>query len=151
MLCDLPVIQAQSSVNAAGGRATGTAGNVSYSIGQVNYIHTKNNDGTTMQGVQQPYEIYAIEVDSGNGNEFQIAATAYPNPASGFLKLRIDEGKIEDMYYRIYDGHGKLVTQQKIVSTETTISLLSLSNTFYFLKVYKSIFVVKSFKIVKSQ
>ena len=141
------LIYAQSNVGAAGGRATGTGGNASYSIGQVNFISIKNSNGLVTQGVQHPYEIYVVKGEAETG--IQLTISANPNPATEFFVLRIEEGWFDNLSYRIYDGGGKLITQQKIVDKETRISMSKLTNAYYFVKVYKSIFEVKSFKIVK--
>ena len=150
MICDTTIMLAQKGVVATGGRASGSGGSVSYSIGQTNDISIKNNVRTVTQGLQQPFEIFVIEEDSIIRNDFQISATAYPNPASAYLRLRIDEGKIEDLFYKIFDEQGRLISQQKIVDKLTTISLNELGNSLYFVKVYKSIFLMKSFKIIKN-
>ena len=148
--CEPSFVRAQSGVVAGGGKVSGSGGNVSYSIGQVNDITIKNNVRTVTQGLQQPFEIFVIEEDSIIRKDFQISATAYPNPASAYLRLRIDEGKIEDLYYKIFDEQGRLISQQKIVDKLTTISLNELGNSLYFVKVYKSIFLMKTFKIIKN-
>lgn len=150
MICDITILLAQKGVVATGGRASGSGGSVSYSVGQTNDISIKNNVRTVTQGLQQPYEIFVVEEDSIIRKDFQISATVYPNPASGYLRLRIDEGKIEDLYYKIFDEQGRLISQQKIVDKLTTISLNELGNSLYFVKVYKSIFLMKSFKIIKN-
>lgn len=150
MICDITILLAQKGVVATGGRASGSGGSVSYSVGQTNDISIKNNVRTVTQGLQQPYEIFVVEEDSIIRKDFQISATVYPNPASGYLRLRIDDGKIEDLYYKIFDEQGRLISQQKIVDKLTTISLNELGNSLYFVKVYKSIFLMKSFKIIKN-
>jgi len=151
MIGEITCIYAQQDVVVAGGQASGSGGKASYSIGQINYLYTKNNDVTVNAGVQQPLEFFIIKEENGNETGFEISATAYPNPASEYLNLRIDAGKIEDLSYKIYDEQGRLVKQQNIVNKETTISLKELINSLYFLKVYKSIFVMQSFKIIKSK
>lgn len=140
-------IYGQSNTVTTGGRASGSGGNVNYSIGQVNSLSIKNNNGTIAQGVQHPYEIYVIKGEAETG--IQLTISANPNPATEYFVLRIEEGWFDNLSYRIYDGGGKLIAQQKIVDKETKISMSRLSNAYYFVKVYKSIFEVKSFKIVK--
>ena len=46
---------AQTSVNAAGGEATGPGGQASYALGQVFFTTIGGNGTTASQGVQQPY------------------------------------------------------------------------------------------------
>jgi hypothetical protein len=45
---------AQHGNVAAGGQATGAGGTASYSIGQVNYLTASGNNGSLIQGLQQP-------------------------------------------------------------------------------------------------
>ena len=51
---------------------------------------------------------------------------------------------------KIFDEQGRLISQQKIVDKLTTIALNELGNSLYFVKVYKSIFLMKAFKIIKN-
>ena len=53
-------LQAQTSVNATGGDASGSGGSVSYSVGQVVYTTNTGTSGSVAQGVQQPYEISVV-------------------------------------------------------------------------------------------
>jgi len=53
-------LQAQESVTASGGNASGAGGTVSYSVGQVVYKTNTGSNGSEAQGVQQPYEISVI-------------------------------------------------------------------------------------------
>ncbi len=53
-------VRAQESIVASGGEATGTGGSSSYSIGQVSYTSNQGTGGSVEQGVQQPFEIYAV-------------------------------------------------------------------------------------------
>ncbi|HNY52249.1 MAG TPA: hypothetical protein PKJ27_02320, partial [Bacteroidales bacterium] len=83
-------LQAQENVNATGGNASGSGGSASYSVGQVVYTSNTETDGSVTQGVQQPYEIWvatAIE----EAQAINLLVTAYPNPTTDYLTLRIDE------------------------------------------------------------
>ncbi|NJK86375.1 MAG: T9SS C-terminal target domain-containing protein, partial [Bacteroidales bacterium] len=53
-------IQAQESINAAGGNASGAGGSVSWSSGQVTYQTNSGTTGSIAEGVQQPYEISVV-------------------------------------------------------------------------------------------
>lgn len=55
-------LQAQQTVPATGGIATGSGGTVSYTVGQAVYTTQTGSGGTITQGVQQPFEIW-ITVD----------------------------------------------------------------------------------------
>ncbi len=145
----ITVLYAQSDVVAAGGRATGTGGNVSYSIGQVNYINSKNSNGKITQGVQQPYEIFVEEGETQKG--IQLVVSAYPNPANGFVTLKIEAGPLENLEYAVYDEQGKEMTRQIIAARETNISLLKKSYAIYIIRVFNNNHKVKSFKIINNK
>ena len=53
-------LQAQESVNATGGNASGSGGSASYSVGQVVYTNNTGTSGSVAQGVQQPFEISVV-------------------------------------------------------------------------------------------
>jgi hypothetical protein len=55
-------LQAQQTIPATGGLATGSGGTVSYTVGQVADTTQTGSGGTVTQGVQQPFEIW-ITVD----------------------------------------------------------------------------------------
>ena len=141
-------IEAQETIPATGGNATGSGGSVSYTIGQVTYQTIEGTTGTVAQGVQQPYEISvvtAIENTDGITLEYKV----YPNPTNGLLKLVIQPFDDENLRFRLYDLNGVLLQDKKVESEETEISLENLSSSMYFLKVIKDNMEVKIFKIIK--
>lgn len=64
MLLTMYCLSAQSSVVPTGGTASGNGGTVTYTVGQI--AAQNNSDGTTSisEGVQQPYEIQTIGIDT---------------------------------------------------------------------------------------
>jgi len=50
-------LQAQETIPASGGKASGSGGTASYSFGQVVYTTYTGTNGLVAQGVQQPFEI----------------------------------------------------------------------------------------------
>ena len=82
-LCSL---KAQTSVNGGGGNATGSAGNVSYTIGQTFYTTQSTSAASSTQGVQQPYE---ISITSGlKETLITLNLSVYPNPTSGKILIK---------------------------------------------------------------
>ena len=142
-------LQAQENVNATGGNASGSGGSASYSVGQVVYTSNTETDGSVTQGVQQPYEIWvatAIE----EAQAINLLVTAYPNPTTDYLTLRIDEFDISNLSYQLYDMQGKLLRDEKITSNHTSIVMSNLVAATYFLKVVQGNKEIKTFKIVKN-
>jgi hypothetical protein len=79
---------AQQSVNAGGGNATGSNGNLSYTIGQIDYVSATGSNGSVSQGVQQPLEIFTLGKD--DFPNIMLQATVYPNPTTSVINLRIE-------------------------------------------------------------
>jgi len=148
VMCSSSLI-AQETVSSAGGNATGS-GTVSYTVGQIVYTTiTDGSNGSVAQGVQQPYEISVVTaLEDANGISLEIMV--YPNPATDFIKLRIENYEVENLSYQLYDINGNLLQNSKIFSDETTISMQSLLPATYFLKITDNNRVVKTFKIIKN-
>jgi hypothetical protein len=138
-------LHAQETIPTSGGNALGSGGTVSYTVGQLVYTTNTGTTGSLAQGVQQPYEISVVNgIDEALG--ITLNYSAFPNPATDFLILKIDastpfdnaQGKklsIPAMEYRIYDTNGKLLEIKKIESNETSIDISNLLPSTYFLKI----------------
>jgi hypothetical protein len=141
-------LQAQESVNTAGGNTTGTGGTVSYSVGQVFYISNSSKNGMENQGVQQPYEIFEI-----TGNEqtkfIQLTCSVYPNPTTDFLTLEMKQSNFEGIAYHLTDLNGKVILGKNLESNREIIDMKLLRSGSYFLKVTENQNVIKTFKIIK--
>jgi hypothetical protein len=141
-------LQAQKSVNSTGGNASGSGGSASYSVGQAVYTSNTETGGTVAQGVQQPYEIW-VETTIEEAKGINLLVTAYPNPTTDYLTLRIDEFDISNLSYQLYDMQGKLLRNEKITSNQTRIVMSNLAPATYSVKVVQGNKEIKTFKIVK--
>lgn len=140
---------AQSAVTASGGEASGISGNLSYSIGQTFCSANAGTIGQINEGVQQPYEIYDV-TDVQSAVYGVVSLSAFPNPTSDFLTLRIESDDIEGFDCAMYDISGKEILQKRITSSETNLDMNSLPSATYFVRVTKQNREVKTFKIVKN-
>jgi hypothetical protein len=144
-------LHAQQAIPASGGNASGSGGSVSYSVGQVAYIANTGANGSVVQGVQQPYEIFVVTgLDDANGIKLKLSA--YPNPATDFLTLKVDSSiqpNIQSMSYELFDLNGKLLENKKLTSNETGIDMKNLVPATYLLIVIDKNKEVKTFKIIK--
>lgn len=148
MLTTVTKINAQQSLNAAGGNASGSGGNVSYSLGQVAYITATGSGGKASQGVQQAFEIFTLK-----GEEFTqilVQATAYPNPTISNITLSIKDYSLDKLYVQLNDIQGKTILNEKIIADETFVNMQNLSANVYFLSVTNGVKTIKTFKIVKN-
>jgi hypothetical protein len=142
-------LQAQESINATGGNATGSGGLVSYSVGQVFYTTNTGTISSIAQGVQQPYEIFVVTaLEEAKG--INLSVSVYPNPTIDFLNLKVENYDNANLTYQLFDISGKLLESKKIEGYQTSIVISNLVPATYFLKVIERNKEVKTFKIIKN-
>ena len=142
-------LQAQESVNATGGNASGSGGSASYSVGQVVYTTNTGTNGSVAQGVQQPYEILVVTaIEEAKG--INLSVSAYPNPTTDYLTLEVKDFELSTLYFQLYDMNGKLLQSEKITGNQTNIVMSNLLPATYFIKVIQGNKEVKTFKIIKN-
>jgi len=142
-------LQAQESVNATGGNASGSGGAVSYSVGQVVYQTHTGTNGSVTEGVQQPYEI-SVLTGLAEAKDINLSVSAYPNPTTDYLILEIKDFELSNLNFRVYDMHGKLLETKKIEGKQTRIVMSNLVPATYFIKVIQGNKEMKTFKIIKN-
>jgi hypothetical protein len=151
----LTTLQAQESVNATGGNASGSGGSVSYTVGQVVYTTNTGTTGSVASGVQQTYEISTVN-GLENAKDISLMVTIYPNPVANNLTLKVENDELSTLSFQLYDMNGKLLEDRKITGIQTSIAMGNLVPATYFLKVVQTKHaspqqVIKSFKIIKTQ
>ena len=145
----LSTVSAQESVNATGGNASGGGGSVSYSVGQVVYTTNTGTNGSVAQGVQQAFEISVVTaIEEAKG--INLSVTAYPNPTTDYLQLKVESKKLKDLSFQLYDMNGKLLQNEKITGTQTSIVMSNLVPATYFVRVIAGSKSIKEFKITKN-
>ena len=140
-------LQAQDGILSSGGNGSNIGGSVSYSIGLVVYTTYIGTNGTSeAQGVQQPFEI-SVGLDEVEG--ISLFCSAYPNPATDVLTLKVENLNYSALTFFLYDMTGKLIESKDIAGNETNIAMGNLIPATYFLKVTDMNQDVKTFKIIK--
>ena len=141
-------IQAQETYISTGGNATGTTGNMSYSIGQVFYsTKTGTNGNYINEGVQQPYEITILSNTKFAKN---IKLTAYPNPTTDYLKIDLNNYESNNVTFQLFNINGKILKSGKINNNQVTkINTTKLNSAIYILKINDNNKQIKTFKIIK--
>lgn len=142
----LSTLFAQESTVSAGNSISSSSGSISYSIGQIAYTTNTGSNGSTCQGVQQPYEIYALS-SSDKINDFNIKV--YPNPVYDILTFQYTNFTNEKICFQILDNKGTLIRYENITSSETRIDLRTLACGEYYIKVSDGFKELKVFKIIK--
>ncbi len=138
----------QRDAVASGGQASGAGGNVSYSIGQIDYITASGSNGKLSEGVQQPYEIFVYTgIDEKNIN---LSVAVYPNPTIESIIISVKNISIQGVSYHLYDAQGKLVADKKLTEENTTILMSELPSAIYLIEVLKGNEKIKEFKIIKN-
>lgn len=138
----------QTSIVASGESVSNNSGSISYSIGQVAYQSVTNTSGSVSQGVQQAYVISTLNLEE---DVFNFSLSAYPNPTTDVLNLRVGNYNHEPMNYLLLDAAGKLISEGKITQEETVFDTKMLPVGTYFVEVHHESKKVQSFKIIKNQ
>lgn len=142
-------LQAQETIPATGGNATGSGGSASYSVGQVVYTTNTGTNGSVAQGVQQPFEISVVTgIEQTKG--INLSVSAYPNPATDFLMLKVENYDNGNLSYQLFDMNSKLLQNKKVTSNQTSIVMSNLVPATYFVKVIQENKEVKTFKVIKN-
>ena len=151
MLLFLPVLNGQQTINVSGGEAGGVGGEMSYSIGQIEYTVYNGTSGTMSQGVQQPYlEIMVGSEEPANSLSIRL----FPNPASSYTSLAVDEFEsttdLTSFSYQLFDVYGHYLWSADIKSSTNRISTSSLATGMYIIKVFYKNQSIKTFRFIKT-
>lgn len=139
-------VHAQMAVLAAGGNASGSNGSVSYSIGQIDYLH-KGSNNQVAEGVQVAFEITALAANETSTKGEGILL--YPNPVKDYLYLDFTSNDYRGSEYQLFDAQGKLVKKDKITQSKSEFNFSSLPQSMYIIQINQEGKNIKTFKIIK--
>ena len=141
---------AQSAVVPTGGTASGTGGTVTYTVGQIADQKVEGGGRYIIEGVQQPYEIQVVGVNSYPG--INLSAVVYPNPTVDKVVLSIRDYEIPStgLTLQIYDLNGKFLKMMVIKDADTEIDFSGYAAATYQLRVVNEKQLLKTFKVVKN-
>ena len=125
-------IMAQQAINASGANATGSGGSVSYSVGQVLYTTNSGSNGSSAQGVQQPYEI-STTLSLPEANDIRLMSV-YPNPTTNRVVLNVGNYGTTNLSLQFIDINGRILLENKIINIETNLDIENYPVAIYFLK-----------------
>jgi hypothetical protein len=140
-------VQSQEAIAASGGEAVGSGGTFSYTLGQVFYTATSGSNGTISHGIQKSIELFALSNPALTS--VNLEAVIYPNPTSDYVMLNINDNIHTNLSYVLLDIQGKVVSNAKINTIDTRVSLQGLSAGTYVFKVNQKNSELKTFKIIK--
>ena len=145
MLC-YTAVYSQQVVSTAGLTSQTASGGISYTIGECVTETFSTSNTTLTQGFQQA----KLTITGINGiSNLGYTITAFPNPASDFVKLSVSDNKVKDLRYALYDMNGKVISFKQLENAEMLIPFSDVSPASYILKVFSGQQEVKSFKIIK--
>ena len=143
-------LQAQTSVNATGGNASGIGGSASYSVGQLAYTTNTGTNGSVSEGVQQAFKI-SVVTGIEEAKDIFLNVSAYPNPTTDYLELKVENLQLSELSYKLYDISGKVYQNKEIGNSITKIEMQNLPQGIYFIKVIDTKNKeFKTFKIIKN-
>ena len=79
-----------------------------------------------------------------------INMSVYPNPATDLVSLQVESSKERNMQYTLTDISGKVLQNEKILSSLQTLNFTNYTSNVYFLTVKQENQVIKIFKIIKN-
>lgn len=139
---------AQSAVLSSGGNIQTSAGNVSFSVGQLLVQTVQNSSGSVSFGVQQPFEFHTLSLEDFSGIALKIKT--YPNPTSDFVFLFLpSQEQTGNETYELYDLSGRKLRSGTLSGDETSVSFQNLPASIYLLNVNREGNTIKAFKIIK--
>lgn len=137
----------QRDVVAGGGDISSAAGSVSFTVGQSFATEIGSAAGTILQGVQQPYELFLVDVsDPAVHWDLEV----FPNPVTHTLILRAgkDLGS-EGCRFVVTDLQGRTLAADEIAGPEHILSATDWAPGTYFLTVFRDQNTYKTFKIIR--
>jgi hypothetical protein len=134
-------------VSSAGDSFNNTSYQLDWSIGELATETYTGSQNTLTQGFHQGTYI-VTSIDENPLLEFTI--TAFPNPTSDFISLKVESSKVESLQYTITDLSGRVLQTNKLLENNQQISFLNYAVGTYFITVQQNSKLVKSFKIIKN-
>jgi hypothetical protein len=145
--CVLSVLsEAQVSLVTAGGNVSNSSGSVSYSIGQVSYSHVESTSGSINEGVQQPYELFAVTVAESLSD---INVTIFPNPVVSQLFVRMTSFR-EGILLSFYNLQGALVHEVPLQTNQQFVDVSAWAASSYIMRITSERGEVSEYTLIKN-
>lgn len=137
----------QRDVVAGGGDISTASGSVSFTVGQSFAAEIGSAAGTILQGVQQPYELFLVDVsDPAVRWDLEV----YPNPVTHTLVLRPGQDLGSAGFrFSLTDMQGRNLASDRFAGPEHLLSAADWAPGTYFLTVFRDQNTYKTYKIIK--
>ena len=139
-------LYSQQSINGSGGEASGSNGNISYSIGQITVKTSTGSNGSIHQGIQQNSELFVL--NSNNYKSISLEASVHPNPVIEDRILYLTKLDNKLIRYRLFTSNGSIIKEGETQLLQTVISFKNYTPGIYILQV-EDLNSKKEFTIIK--
>jgi hypothetical protein len=148
ILCTLTVsLKAQQVISSAGGSATGTGVQLSWTIGEPVIETFTGSSAILTQGFHQS-KLTVTAIDPAIYPDLELSV--FPNPVSSSLRLVTRGDQLQKLSYQLYNMEGQSILSGKVEASPELINMELYTSGTYLLKVLKNGNVpVRTFKIVK--
>lgn len=138
----------QSSIAPLGENAYGSSGNISYSVGQIDYESFTGTNSRVHQGVQQPFEFFSFasieEIDLPFTLEFG------PNPTKNEVFISVTDYYKNDLEYVVTDSEGRTIMAKTSLNEKSILNFENRSPGTYLLIISNNQKQIKTYKILKN-
>jgi hypothetical protein len=135
----------QTATVASGGDAVSGSGSVSYSIGQIAVGNTSTPTASVNEGVQQPYELFAVHVDEPLQ---AISISLFPNPTLSEVVIQIPSSE-HDLTASFFSSDGNLVQHIQLAGSRTAVNLSDWAASTYLVQITNSKGNTAAYKLIK--
>lgn len=136
---------AQSAVLASGGDATSGSGGVSYSIGQIAIGNISSPMASVNEGVQQPFELFAVHVDE---ELLAITISLFPNPTHSEVVIQIPDSE-QHLTALFFASDGNLLQKVQLAESRTSVNVSDWSASTYLVQITNSKGNSAAYKLIK--
>jgi hypothetical protein len=132
----------QSSICAGGDNISNGNGEISFTIGTIDYMFIESNEYNIYGGIQQPFELFTNSSKILNASNLKI----YPNPV--LETLTIESSNFETLEIEIHNQMGQVCFLGELPINKTNINLSHLPQGIYIIHFKNT--SNKSIKFIKS-
>lgn len=134
---------AQLNIGTTGGDYSNAEGSIAFTIGQTMTDFIELQEQAINEGVQQPYEYFSL---AATHIDELLLIEFFPNPTSGIIHLKGDA--LNGATIQLVDANGRLIMDQILEATTSTLDLSLLPTGVYTLQVLQNS-LSNSLRIIK--
>ena len=138
----------QSNIIPLGENAYGSNGNISYTLGQIDYISFSGTNVNANQGVQQPFEFFSV----AGIEEIEVPFTLKfgPNPTNSEVILSVIDYDKNDLVYTVSNSEGKTIIDKTVLLSSSVLNFENHSPGIYTIIISNNQNQIKTYKILKN-